>query len=89
MKRVGIAELKDGLSQYVRAVEAGDTIEVTDRNRVIARIVPAEQPSITIRPPARPFAAIRDRRYEPLPTPVDILEILRQERADRDEPGDP
>lgn len=89
MTRVGVAELKNRLSRYLRAVEGGETIEVTDRNRVIARIVPAERRPITIRPPARPFAAIRNRRYAPLPTPVDILEILRQERADRDSPGGP
>src|SRR5689334_8589896 len=40
MKRVKIAELKDHLSSHLRAVERGATIEVTDRERPIARIVP-------------------------------------------------
>ena len=40
MKRVGVAELKDQLSKHLRAVEAGAEVEVTDRDRPIARIVP-------------------------------------------------
>jgi len=40
MKRVKIAELKDQLSRHLREVERGGEIEVTDRDRPIARIVP-------------------------------------------------
>lgn len=38
--RVGIRELKDRLSQYVRQVEAGDVVVVTDRGRVVAELWP-------------------------------------------------
>lgn len=38
--RVGIRELKNNLSQYVRRVEAGDVLIVTDRGRVVAELVP-------------------------------------------------
>jgi len=38
--RVGIRELKNHLSQYVRQVEAGDVLIVTDRGRVVAELVP-------------------------------------------------
>lgn len=37
--RVGIRELKNGLSAALRKVEDGETIEVTDHGRPIARIV--------------------------------------------------
>ncbi|MBA2263920.1 MAG: type II toxin-antitoxin system prevent-host-death family antitoxin, partial [Chloroflexi bacterium] len=31
MRRIGIRELRQNASEYVRAAEAGETIEVTDR----------------------------------------------------------
>ena len=37
---VGIRQLKAELSQQLRRVRAGETIEVTDRGRVIAMITP-------------------------------------------------
>ncbi len=43
METVGIRELKDHLSKYVRRVEAGNTVIVTDRGRVVAELVPPGQ----------------------------------------------
>ena len=40
MRTVGLKTLKNKLSQYVRLVAAGETVVVTDRNRVVAEIVP-------------------------------------------------
>src|SRR5262245_37913016 len=40
-KALNIAELKNNLSHYLRQVREGNEIAVRDRNRVIARIVPA------------------------------------------------
>lgn len=40
MRSVGIKILKNKLSEYVRAAEAGETVLVTDRNRVVAELVP-------------------------------------------------
>jgi antitoxin (DNA-binding transcriptional repressor) of toxin-antitoxin stability system len=40
MRTVGIRELKNKLSAYLRAVAAGETVQVTDRGRVIAEISP-------------------------------------------------
>ncbi len=37
---VGIRELKNSLSKYVRRAEAGDVIIVTDRGTVVAELVP-------------------------------------------------
>ncbi len=40
MKRVGIRELRQQASRYLRDVERGETLEVTDRGRPVAHIVP-------------------------------------------------
>jgi antitoxin (DNA-binding transcriptional repressor) of toxin-antitoxin stability system len=82
--RVRIAELKDHLSAHLRAVEAGETIEVLDRERPIARIVPLDSSgSVTLIPAQRPFAEIRDRVYPSIGLPVSSLELLLEERGDR------
>ncbi len=84
MRRIGVADLKDNLSRELRAVEAGETIEVLDRSRPIARIVPlVDRPSVTIRPSARPFSDVRDRTYPPANWPVDSLTLLREERREK------
>jgi len=38
MKAVGIRELKARLSQYLRDVQAGEVVLVTDRGRVVAEV---------------------------------------------------
>jgi len=37
---VGIRELKDNLSHFVRRVEAGERVQVTAHGRVVAELVP-------------------------------------------------
>ena len=44
MRSVGLKTLKNKLSEYVRIARAGETVLITDRNRVVAEIVPP-QPS--------------------------------------------
>ena len=39
METVGIKVLKNKLSEYVRAASAGQTVQVTDRGRVVAELV--------------------------------------------------
>jgi prevent-host-death family protein len=41
MATVNVAELKNNLSLYLRQVRQGNEVSIKDRNRVIARIVPA------------------------------------------------
>jgi prevent-host-death family protein len=41
MKTATISQLKNGLSAYVDKVRAGDTVLVTDRGVVVARLEPA------------------------------------------------
>lgn len=40
MQAIGIRELRQSASRYLRAVEEGQTFEVTDRGRPIAMLVP-------------------------------------------------
>jgi prevent-host-death family protein len=40
MRRIGIRELRQAASVYLRRVEAGETIEVTDRGRPVALLTP-------------------------------------------------
>jgi antitoxin (DNA-binding transcriptional repressor) of toxin-antitoxin stability system len=40
MRAVGIKILKNKLSEYVRIAAAGETVLVTDRDRVVAELVP-------------------------------------------------
>jgi antitoxin (DNA-binding transcriptional repressor) of toxin-antitoxin stability system len=40
MRAVGIKVLKNKLSEYVRLAESGETVLVTDRDRVVAELTP-------------------------------------------------
>ena len=40
MQKVGIKALKNELSHYIRLAAAGETVLVTDRDRVVAELVP-------------------------------------------------
>ncbi len=39
-RTVGVAELRQNLSRYLRRVEKGERLIVTDRNRVVAELGP-------------------------------------------------
>jgi prevent-host-death family protein len=43
MDRIGIRELRQHASRYLERVVRGETIEVTDRGRPVARIVPVQR----------------------------------------------
>ena len=43
MKTVGVRELKNRLSEYVRHVRSGESVLVTDRGEVVAELVPPGQ----------------------------------------------
>lgn len=85
MKRVQIAELKNHLSQHLRAVEAGGEVVVTDRQRPIARIVPAlsSGPAVSITSPRTDFVTVRDRERPPVELGVSSTRLLLDERGQR------
>lgn len=79
--RIGIRELREGLSGALRRVRAGEVLEVTDRGRPIARIVPtvAAAPGLQrliaegkVRPP---------RASGERPGPLDLPSTMTSERA--------
>lgn len=43
MKTVGLRELKNRLSEYIREVRSGEAVLVTDRGDVVAELVPPGQ----------------------------------------------
>ena len=85
MRQVKIAELKDRLSEHLRAVENGAEVVVMDRNRPIARIVPLPPTGRRIRlvQPNGDFPDIRDRRRARARWQVPSIELLLEERRDR------
>ncbi len=96
MRAVGIKTLKNKLSEYIRVASGGETILVTDRDRVVAEIGPpqagrAEQVSDALladvvrqgwlRPPVIPARTPPPRR--PVARLADILRELEGDRGDR------
>ena len=82
MREVRIAELKARLSEYLRAVRAGETIAVLDRETPVAQIVPfRERLTLRIRKPAPGAPPLnRVRLLKPLQLNVDIVDLLLEER---------
>ena len=81
MKKVGVADLKSRLSEYLRAVRRGETIAVLDRQTPIAQIVPVRRMPLDVREPAPGTPA---PNKIPLPKPlkltIDIVQLLLEER---------
>jgi prevent-host-death family protein len=82
MKRVGIAELKSRLSEFLRVVQGGESIAVHDRNRAVAHIVPIrERHGLRVRKPA-----IGSPKPNKVPLPkaaakkIDVVQLLLEER---------
>lgn len=67
--RVGVRELKNSLSAYLRRARAGEHIVVTDRGVTVARLVPPDLPPhlVTL---IREGRLIPPRRPLRLPRPV-------------------
>lgn len=96
MRSVGLKVLKNKLSEYVRLVAGGETVLITDRDRVVAELVPpAEGRAQTVddvalaelvrngwlTPPLMGSGAAVSR-HSVLPF-VRLLDELDQDRADR------
>ena len=96
MRSVGLKVLKNKLSEYVRLVASGETVLITDRDRVVAELVPpAEGRSQTVddvalaelvrrgwlTPPLMGSGAAVPR-HPVLPLTV-LLDELDRDRADR------
>ena len=96
MRAVGLKILKNKLSEYVRLAAAGETVLVTDRDRVVAELVPPKEGRSPMLTDAVLAEAVRKGWITP-PTVVasepppripvarleEILDGLNQDRADR------
>lgn len=97
MQTVGIKALKNDLSRYIRAAEAGETVLVTDRNRVVAQLVPAGEPAALTYAEQQYRAMIREGILHPAKAPLvgppprseptmsfeELMRDLDESRADR------
>ena len=70
--RVGVRELRQNLSVYLRRVEDGETLDVTEHGHLVARMTPAlgsEMPILDrLIAEGRATAALRS--YDELPDPI-------------------
>jgi antitoxin (DNA-binding transcriptional repressor) of toxin-antitoxin stability system len=95
MKRVAVSQLKDRLSEYLRLVKRGETIEIVERSVPIARIEaihPAAQSTsekvarlvregVISAPSARLEKSFFSRA--PIPCTGDIVRTVLEERDER------
>jgi antitoxin (DNA-binding transcriptional repressor) of toxin-antitoxin stability system len=96
MRAVGLKVLKNKLSEYVRLAASGETVLVTDRDRVVAELVPPREgrsPLLAdallaeavrrgwITPPALPATSSPPRA--PVASLHTLLQELAQDREDR------
>jgi prevent-host-death family protein len=96
MRAVGLKELKNRLSEYVRLVASGETVLVTDRDRVVAELIPPREGRSPLLADARLAEAVRRGWITPPTLPAggppprkpvmslrDLLRELEQDREDR------
>lgn len=96
MRSVGIKALKNRLSEYVRMAAGGETVLVTDRDKVVAELVPPQagrSPAVAdallaeavrngwLTPPLLPDVSLPPRR--PVATLTEVLRDFAQDREDR------
>jgi prevent-host-death family protein len=88
--RVGVRELRQNLSRYLRDVKDGTTLVVTERGREVARLVPsgagdaplarlAAERGATL--PTGKLADVRPRRRARGPASSEVLRELRDDRV--------
>ncbi len=93
MRSVGLKTLKNKLSQYVRLAASGETVLVTDRDRVVAELVPPRESRSPLLSDALLAEAVREGWITPQALPSDIVpanipvaplkDLLRELKEDR------
>jgi prevent-host-death family protein len=91
MHVVGLKTLKNKLSEYVRLAASGETVVITDRNRIVAEIVPPRRDASTffergvregwLSPPTNATGEPPPRH--PLVPFEELMEELERDREDR------
>jgi prevent-host-death family protein len=95
VRSVGIKTLKNKLSEYIRLASSGETVLVTDRDRVVAELVPPRPERSPLLADALLAEAVRKGWLsvpsvrDPTPPPrvpvTDLKSLLAELSADRDE----
>jgi len=96
MLSVGLKTLKNKLSEYVRIAARGETVLITDRDRVVAELIPPRETRGGTLPDAVLAQAVRRGHLTPALLPPgpppesppvakleDLLEEVASDRADR------
>lgn len=87
MTTASVSEFKARLSEYLRGVQRGRSVTITDRRNPVARVIPASEPSsalLDLRLPVDGSGAPgRVRIPPPLRLKADVLTILLADRAAR------
>ena len=86
MDRIGVRELRQHASRYLARVVGGETIEVTDRGRPVARLVPVRADAWADMVAASKVALAEDDRdvadEAPADYGVDAASVLASMRAE-------
>lgn len=89
MTRIGIRELRQRASEFLRRVEAGETIEVTNRGRPIALLTPIPEAAPRERLLASGDIDEAELGIDDLPDPLELSDgqtapsvVLERLRAD-------
>jgi prevent-host-death family protein len=85
MKKVGVAEFKAKLSEYLRAVRRGQDVTILDRGEPVARVVGVGRGSgLVVRErPSRTGRLADVPLPPPVKTSVDAVELLLEDRRKR------
>ena len=87
--QVGVRELRQNLSVYLRRIARGETLEVTDRGRAVAVLAPLPKPASMLdrlRAEGRLIPATGDLlplKRRPIRIDRPTSELLDEQRADR------
>lgn len=97
MRSIGLKVLKNKLSEYVRLAASGEVILITDRDRVVAELVPPQNGRSAFLEDARLTELMRQGLLTPPTLPRDVplppmkpvmkfaqlMDALRRDRDDR------
>ena len=96
MRSVDLKTLKNKLSEYVRLAAGGETVLITDRDRVVAEIVPPQPGHSPLLADARLAESVREGWLtppllagsdppprKPVMTLRDLMQDLQRDREDR------
>lgn len=95
MRAVALNELEEKVSEYVHLAEGGETVLVTEQNRVLAELIPPRRSVVPLSPQAPLTDAVQRGWIQPAASTVgapprvpvaslhDLLQELQRDRNDR------